>query len=403
MSLTLVHHDTPCPARDGMLAGILAAEAGATFLTLDTGGAGLGAYEACQHVLASGALVANGLFWSEWASGHHVPAALPPTVIAGRLTGPVVVPVNPAIPAQVDMARRLSRKAAQTGRDIRQITVHPRDDGWSLTGDTVPGIATDWTTDPFGRPVPAGLSRPTPARAVRILVVGSEPRQRHTYPAVLAALGDAADACNLGLSLHFWDPAEDRDGSLPRDIDTVQGIVLPGGADMDQVAGQIRVARRAIETDTPLLGLCLGMQTLATAVAQARAGLNDANMEEVAPDAATKVFRRLTDTEVPGGFRVGLRRMRPVPGSRLARILGAGDGPVPIPVNHRYVLDPALHAPLEDAGLRISAWQEASSLADAVELRGQRFCIGLQGHPELLTRRGAAHPLFRAFLNALDG
>ena len=110
MPLTFVHHDTTSPARDAMLAGVIAAQTGAEFLCLDTGGAGLGAYEACQHVLASGALAANGLFWSEWASGHPVPPALPPAVIARRLDAAVLVPVNPAVPAQVEMAERLDRK-----------------------------------------------------------------------------------------------------------------------------------------------------------------------------------------------------------------------------------------------------------------------------------------------------
>ncbi|MBB94903.1 MAG: hypothetical protein CML68_09905 [Rhodobacteraceae bacterium] len=398
MPLTFVHHDTTSPARDAMLAGVIAAQTGAEFLCLDTGGAGLGAYEACQHVLASGALAANGLFWSEWASGHPVPPALPPAVIARRLDAAVLVPVNPAVPAQVEMAERLDRKARQAGHDIRRIIVRDREGGWTLTGDVPPGLAPDWTTDAFGRPVPGPT--PPPVDTLPLLIVGSETRLRHTYPAVLAALGDAADTCDLGLDLNFWDPAEAPDASLPHQLDKVRGIVLPGGADMDQVAGQIRVARQAFQTDTPLLGLCLGMQTLTTAIAQTCGALNDANMAEVAPDAETKVFRRLRPDEAPGAFRIGLHSMRPVPGSHLARILRINTDTAPIPANHRYVLDPALHAPLERAGLRISAWQDTAPLADAVERPDLTFCIGLQGHPELLTRRGAPHPLFRAFLEA---
>lgn len=399
MSLTLVHHETTSPALDGMLAGVVGAEIGATFLSLDTGGAGLGAYEARQHVLSSGALAANGLFWSEWASGQHVPSALPPAVIAGCLNDPVVVSVNHAIPAQVEMAERLCSKAKRSGYNIHTITVQDRDDGWILTGDLPANLAANWTRDTFGRPVPA--TGPAPVGGVPLLIVGSETRLRHTYPAVLAALGDAADACDLHLSLHFWDPAHAAEDSLPDRIDTVRGVVLPGGADMDQVAGQIRVARRAIQADIPLFGLCLGMQTLATAVAQTCGAFTDANMEEVAPDAGTKVFRRLQDNEVAGGFRIGLHRMRPVAGSRLAQIFRINDASTPIPANHRYVLDPVLHVPLEKAGLRISAWQDSAPLADAVELPDLKFCIGLQGHPELQARRGTAHPLFRAFLDAV--
>lgn len=415
MTLHLVHHRTEAPAVDAMLAGVIAAELGATLLVLDTGGGGLGAFEARQHVLASGALAANGLFWSEWASGRPVPAPLPPAVIARRSEPALLVPVNPEVAAQAEMAARLRLHAAAAGRALREITVEDSGEDFVLTGDLPAGIAARWTRDGFGRPCPAPRPVPGPAlgpaegircgaapEAPRLLIIGSESRLRGTYPAVLAALGDAADALGQELCLRFWDPAQAPEHALPEDIAACDGIVLPGGADMDQVGGQIRVARHAVAADIPLLGLCLGMQTTTTAVTQMRAGFNDANMEEAAPHAETKVFRRLTDSEVPGAFRVGEARMRPVTGSLLAEILG-GDAPVPIRANHRYVLDPALHAPLERAGLRIAAWQGDADLADAIELPDRRFCLGLQGHPELQTRRGHPQPLFRAFLAAARG
>jgi len=399
-ALTLVRHATDAPALDAMFAGMIAAAIDARLVTLDTGGGGLGAYEACQHALASGALGANGLFWSEWASDCPVGAALPPAVIVRLPDAQLVVSVNAAVPAQAEMAERLLRKAPDAGRTLREITAHEADDHWFLTGDLPAGFPAEWGRDGFGRPCPRGAEPAAPLTCASLLLVGSEHRLRQTYPAVLAALGDAAEARALGLDLSFWDPAEAPPESLPAALAACDGIVLPGGADMEQVAGQIRVARHAIARDVPLLGLCLGMQTLTTAVAQLCAGFNDANMEEAAPEAVTKVFRRLTQDEIPGAWRIGHGRMQPVPHTRLASLVGAA--PVLIPVNHRYVLDPALHAPLERAGLEICGWQAGNALADAVELPDRRFCLGLQGHPELLTRRGAPHPLFLGFLDAFD-
>ncbi|MGC0223923.1 glutamine amidotransferase-related protein [Pseudooceanicola nitratireducens] len=397
MTLWLVEHDTVHPAEDMMLAAALADALGAGLVTLDTGGGGLGAYEARQHVTDAG-LGPNGLFWTEWYSDAPAMGPLPPGVIATWGQGDWVVPVNPAVSAQVDMARRLADRAAQLNQPVQHVVVAQAQDGWHVTGDCPADFPQHWQRDAYGRPV---ADPPVHhATQANILVVGSEHRQRQTYPAVLAALGDAADALGLTLTLRFWDPAEASPNSLPDDLRDLDGIVLPGGADMDQVAGQIRVARAAIAANIPLLGLCLGMQTMTTAVAQMCAGFNDANMEEAAPEAETKVFRRLAQSEVTGGFRIGRGRAHPVAGTRLAAILGEAE--VQIPVNHRYVLDPALHDALRRAGLVISAWQEGASLADAVELPDQRFCIGLQGHPELLTRRHRPHPLFTAFLKALD-
>ncbi|SLN26817.1 CTP synthase [Aquimixticola soesokkakensis] len=397
-TIYLVSHTTQSPALDGMLAGVIAAQIGARMLTLDTAGGGLGAFEACQHVLATGALTANGTFWFEWASGQFAAAPLPPSVIAQHPDPVVVLPVNAAVGAQVELAERLLTLPARGAMTVRQIGVQECDDGWRLVGDVPRDVPRLWWRDDFGRPTPDQPARATRRQSVHLLIIGAQQRLRHTYPAVLAALGDAAQATNLDLTLDFWDPAQAPDTSLPEALGTCDGVLLPGGADMAQVGGQIRVARHALARDLPLLGLCLGMQTITTALAQLRAGFNDANMAEAAPDAQTKVFRRLAQNEVSGGFRIGLHEMRVLGGTRLARIM-AGRVPL-IHTNHRYVLDPGLVARLETVGLRVCALQKDTPLVDAIEVPDQRFCLGLQGHPELMTRRAAPAPLFTAFLTA---
>jgi CTP synthase len=169
---------------------------------------------------------------------------------------------------------------------------------------------------------------------------------------------------------------------------------------MEQVSGQIEVAQFALRSDLPTVGLCLGMQTMATAVAREVVGYNDANMEEADPSAQTKTFVRLHDEYGRPEFRLGLRRPRIAEGSRLASILG-GATRFDVHCNHRYVLDPQLHTALQRAGLRLCGLQEERDLADAIELPSLRFFVGMQGHPELMTRRGAPHPLILAFLRVV--
>jgi CTP synthase (UTP-ammonia lyase) len=57
---------------------------------------------------------------------------------------------------------------------------------------------------------------------------------------------------------------------------------------------------------------------------------------------------------------------------------------------------------LADAGLSISGRQAELHFADAVEVLGLRFFIGMQGHPELAIRRGRPHPLIAGFLTAVS-
>jgi CTP synthase len=136
---------------------------------------------------------------------------------------------------------------------------------------------------------------------------------------------------------------------------------------------------------------------MATAVAQEIARINDANLAEADPSAATKTFVRLHDDRNRPEFRLGLRHCRVVAGTRLAALVG-GAGDMAVHYNHRFVLAPALHTRLADAGLRICGLQAERDLADAIEVPRLRFYLALQGHPELASRRGAPHPVIAGFL-----
>jgi CTP synthase len=48
-----------------------------------------------------------------------------------------------------------------------------------------------------------------------------------------------------------------------------------------------------------------------------------------------------------------------------------------------------------------SAFDDSKSLVEAIELKGHPFFIGIQAHPEFLSRPLRPHPLFRAFLKAI--
>ena len=66
--------------------------------------------------------------------------------------------------------------------------------------------------------------------------------------------------------------------------------------------------------------------------------------------------------------------------------------------NQRRYLNPHLLTELESAGLRISGYDERGEQAQAVELNNHPFFLGVQGQPELMSRRERPNPLLMAFL-----
>ncbi|MFU9138747.1 glutamine amidotransferase-related protein [Erwinia tasmaniensis] len=236
------------------------------------------------------------------------------------------------------------------------------------------------------QPVPGDRPRDQPVGEPLLLgLVGREADHREVYPATLAALDDAARQSGIPIRLRFLPP--DAHSDRLDELNELDAVVLPGGASMAAVSGQIRVANATLQSHLPTLGLCLGMQSMATAAVRLQPGCDKAILAEVAPDAALHSFILFGD----GAHRCGLLPFTP-----------AAPLPGPLPprmhYNHRYRFNPALRAQLAASGIVVTA--ETAGTVEAISLPDHPFWHGVQGHPELQSRPEAPHGLFTALLNA---
>ena len=156
----------------------------------------------------------------------------------------------------------------------------------------------------------------------------------------------------------------------------LDGLLFAGGADVDAgcyaaVPGdevgwpdqardvcELALMRAAIETGTPFLAICRGLQLLNVACGGtlARPG-----QEAAAPGRTA-----------PGGPGLPAREVRISPDSRLGQVLGAS---VTVPAcRHNAVAQPG-------SGVAATGWA-AGGAAAAVELVGHPFGVGVQWHPE---------------------
>jgi len=67
---------------------------------------------------------------------------------------------------------------------------------------------------------------------------------------------------------------------------------------------------------------------------------------------------------------------------------------------HRYEVNPNVVDTLKKNGMLISGTNPDSRLVEIVELADHPWFIATQAHPEFKSRPVAAHPLFRAFVEA---
>ena len=174
-------------------------------------------------------------------------------------------------------------------------------------------------------------------------------------------------------------------------VSRLDGLILTGGGDVapsrygetahprttrvsePRDAAELDLLDAALSADLPVLGICRGMQLLNVA----RGGTLRQHLPEDAGHAPK-----------PGTY--GAHPVRVAPGTRLATILGDGDG-VDVPTAHHQSVD------MLGDGLVATAWAQ-DGVVEAVELGtpGSPFVLAVQWHPEVSTDRRLIEALVAA-------
>ncbi|KAI9691444.1 MAG: CTP synthase ura7 [Bathelium mastoideum] len=171
-----------------------------------------------------------------------------------------------------------------------------------------------------------------------------------------------------------------------------QGILIPGGFGVRGTEGMVAAARWAREHGKPYLGICLGMQIAVIEYARHCCGLGGATSAEF--DAQAKdpvvVFMPEIDRRSMGAtMRLGLRPTRWQDGSewsRLRRLYGNDKPEIWERHRHRYEVNPEYIDRLQEAGMHFVGKDEKGERMEVVELKDHDWFVGVQFHPEYLSR-----------------
>jgi len=186
--------------------------------------------------------------------------------------------------------------------------------------------------------------------------------------------------------------APTSDAVLEGLLQRLDGLVLPGGADIDPaeygeaVNGseppnlaldqlELTAARWVLEQDLPLLGICLGQQVLNVALG----GSLVQHMEGNAPDGPRDTLHH---------------RLHVESGSMLSGVLGGTE----FEVNSHH------HQAIKRPGTGVVpvAWAEDGTI-EGIECPDRRWVMAVQFHPEDLVNHAASQRLFSAFIAACTG
>ncbi len=238
-----------------------------------------------------------------------------------------------------------------------------------------------------------------------IALVGKYVDLPDAYISVREALRHAGLHHNRNVQIS-WVHSEDieRDGAEPY-LNSVSGIVVPGGFGTRGTEGMIQAAQYARERKVPYLGLCLGMQMMVVEMARHVLNSPDANSTEFNPDTPHPVIDLMPDQVsvrgMGGTMRLGVYPCNLVDGTKAARAYGRLE--IEERHRHRFEFNNAYRERLQEGGLIASGLSPDGSLVEISEIVGHPFMVGVQFHPEFLSRPNRAHPLFREFVGTAKG
>ena len=234
--------------------------------------------------------------------------------------------------------------------------------------------------------------------SVRIGLVGKYVQLHDAYLSVAEALRHAGYACGVRVEIAWIDSETVTEAEL----ETLDGILVPGGFGSRGIEGMISAAQYARTHAIPYLGLCLGMQIAVIEFARNEAGLPGANSGEFDSNSPHKVIDFMPgqsdDVNKGGTLRLGAWPCEIRPGTRLMECYGAEH--ISERHRHRYEVNNDYRAALEQAGLVLCGQSPDGQLVEAVELREHPFYVGVQYHPEFKSRPNRPHPLFLGFLRS---
>lgn len=290
---------------------------------------------------------------------------------------------------------------------------------------------------------------------VNVVLVGKYTSLHDSYLSVVKSLEHSAMQCRRRLNLmwvdseHLEPSAREREPAnfhkAWHEVCTAHGVLVPGGFGTRGTEGMIAAAQWARENDIPYLGICLGMQVAVIEYARHVCGIKAATSEEFSnekgsPKAASLVdlqngvseqtngaltplqsksvngtneksnniiifMPEIDKTTMGGTMRLGRRATHFQAQHDWSKLRPLYDNHMDIHERHRhrYEVNPAWVPALEEAGLSFVGKDDDGMRMEVVEIKEKKWFVGVQFHPEYLSRVLKPSRPYLGFVAACSG
>ncbi len=240
-----------------------------------------------------------------------------------------------------------------------------------------------------------------PKGNVTIGICGKYTDHQDAYKSIVESFIHAGAANNVKIDLQ-WIRAEDieRDGA-EKYMNGISGLLVAPGFGERGIEGKIAAITYVRENDIPFFGICLGLQCAVVEFARNVCHLKNANSTEFKNTDQNVIDMMIEQKKVSaygGTMRLGSYSCKISKGTKTYKAYKKEL--VHERHRHRYEVNDAFRAILEDHGMVVSGVCPKNNLIEIIELPGHSWFVAGQFHPELRSRATDPHPLFRDFVKA---
>ncbi|KAH9504718.1 CTP synthase 1 [Bulinus truncatus] len=236
-------------------------------------------------------------------------------------------------------------------------------------------------------------------KEVCIVLVGKYTALSDSYTSVIKALQHASLAVNHRLDLKCieaadLEPAMENENPQKyyeawREMVGANGVIVPGGFGTRGTEGKILACKWARTKKVPFLGVCLGLQCAVIEFSRNVLSWEDANSTELDPDTKHPVVIDMPEHnpgDMGGTMRLGKRKTVFKTDHSVLRKLYGNPSSVEERHRHRYEVNPKIVENLEEKGMKFVGHSEDDERMEIMELEGHPYYIGVQYHPEYISR-----------------
>ena len=195
---------------------------------------------------------------------------------------------------------------------------------------------------------------------VTIGIVGKYTNLKDSYKSLIEALTHGGFENNIKVEIKWINAEKTEADKLNLELQSVDGILVPGGFGYRGIEGKIQAIKFARENNIPFFGICLGMQLSVIEISRNVFGLIDSNSTEFKKTTnpvvslmtewnnENSIEKRDHSSDKGGTMRLGAYKAKLKPGSKISKIYNHLE--IHERHRHRYEVNLSLTKGFEEKG-----------------------------------------------------